>query len=113
LNGNLPWPWIDPAKALPWIEQRTGMFLARNLGFLDLGYPQYIWVIAALLIVTILTIQGLGYLLPTNLRVYIELRKADGGKIAAMMSRYFYVVAFQGSMQVAIMVVMAKFATGV
>jgi len=20
LNGKLPWPWIDPAKALPWVE---------------------------------------------------------------------------------------------
>jgi len=65
-------------------------------------------------IVTILTIQGLGYLLPTNLRVYLELRKArpDGAKISTMMSRYFYVVAFQGAMQVAIIVVMARFATG-
>jgi hypothetical protein len=59
------------------ITGASGWFLARNLGFLDLGYPQYIWVIAALVIVTILTIQGLGYLLPTNLRVYIELRKAN------------------------------------
>jgi exodeoxyribonuclease V alpha subunit len=28
LNGKLRWPWIDPEKALPWIEQRTGMMLA-------------------------------------------------------------------------------------
>jgi hypothetical protein len=42
------------------------------------------------------------------------MRKAnpDGAKISAMMSRYFYVVAFQGAMQVAIIVVMARFATG-
>ncbi len=32
--------------------------------------------------------------------------------VSAMMSRYFYVVAFQGAMQVAIIVVMARFATG-
>jgi hypothetical protein len=92
----------------------SGWFLAKELGFLDLGYPQFGWVAAALAIVAILTIQGLGYLLPTNLRVYFELRKAepDGAKIGAMMSRYFYVVAFQGAMQVAIIVVMARFATG-
>jgi hypothetical protein len=43
-----------------------------------------------------------------------RMRKAnpDGAKISAMMSRYFYVVAFQGAMQVAIIVVMARFATG-
>jgi hypothetical protein len=92
----------------------SGWFLAQRLGFLDLDYPQFWWVAAALVIVTILTVQGLGYLLPTNLRVYFELRKAnpDGAKISAMMSRYFYVVAFQGAMQVAIIVVMARFATG-
>ena len=23
VNGKLPWPWIDPDKALPWVEQRS------------------------------------------------------------------------------------------
>jgi exodeoxyribonuclease V alpha subunit len=27
-NGILPWPYIDPEKALPWIEQKTGLALA-------------------------------------------------------------------------------------
>jgi exodeoxyribonuclease V alpha subunit len=27
-RGQLPWPWIDPEKAIPWIEQRTGLTLA-------------------------------------------------------------------------------------
>jgi exodeoxyribonuclease V alpha subunit len=27
-NGKLPWPEIDPEKALPWIEQKTGLSLA-------------------------------------------------------------------------------------
>jgi exodeoxyribonuclease V alpha subunit len=30
LDGPLPWPWIDPAKALPWIEQKTGLSLAAS-----------------------------------------------------------------------------------
>src|SRR5262249_28723679 len=29
-NGRLPWPYIDPEKALPWIEQRTGLTLAQS-----------------------------------------------------------------------------------
>jgi hypothetical protein len=37
----------------------------------------------------------------------------DGPKIAAMMRRYFYVVAIQGTLQVLIIVVMARFATGI
>ena len=24
-NCTLPWPWIDPDKALPWVEQRIGI----------------------------------------------------------------------------------------
>jgi exodeoxyribonuclease V alpha subunit len=27
-DGTLPWPYIDPEKALPWIEQKTGLSLA-------------------------------------------------------------------------------------
>ncbi len=30
-NGRLPWPYIDPEKALPWIEQKTGLALAESL----------------------------------------------------------------------------------
>src|SRR5437870_9831936 len=29
-NGALPWPWIDPDKALPWVEQRIGLALAES-----------------------------------------------------------------------------------
>ncbi len=29
-NGTLPWPWIDPEKALPWIEKKTGLALAES-----------------------------------------------------------------------------------
>ena len=27
-NGKLPWPYIDPEKALPWVEKKTGLSLA-------------------------------------------------------------------------------------
>src|SRR5262247_4177319 len=29
-TGKLPWPSIDPDKAIPWIEQRTGLVLAES-----------------------------------------------------------------------------------
>jgi exodeoxyribonuclease V alpha subunit len=29
-NGTLPWPWIDPDKALPWVANRVGLALAEN-----------------------------------------------------------------------------------
>src|SRR5208283_4045085 len=27
-RGRLPWPWIDEAKAIPWVEKRSGLQLA-------------------------------------------------------------------------------------
>ena len=96
------------------ITGTAGWFLAVRMGYLDVGYPAFYWVVAALVIIAILTVQGLGFLLPTNLRVYVELRKPqpDTAKIARLMKWYIYVVAMQGVMQVAIIVIMARFATG-
>jgi hypothetical protein len=96
------------------VTSTAGWFLAERMGFLAVGYPEFYWVIAALAIVTILTIQGLGYLLPTNLRLYFEMQKPrpDGEKIGRWMHTYVRVVGVQGVMQVAIIVVMARFATG-
>jgi hypothetical protein len=84
------------------------------LGFLGVPWQAYGWVLAALVIVTILIVQGLGVLLPANLLVYLEMRKPvpDLPRTNRLMQRYVYAVAFQGVMQVAIIVVMAKFVTG-
>ncbi len=29
-SGTLPWPYIDPEKALPWVERKTGLLLAES-----------------------------------------------------------------------------------
>jgi hypothetical protein len=96
------------------ITSTAGWFLAVRLGFLQLGYPEFGWVIAALAIVTVLTIQGLGYLLPTNLKLFFEIQKPapDHAKLGRWMRTYVRVVAVQGALQIAILVVMARFATG-
>jgi hypothetical protein len=96
------------------ITSTAGWFLAVRLGFLDLGYPEFWWVIAALAIVSVLTVQGLFYLLPMNLRLYFEILKdaPDREKLSRWMRTYVRVVGVQGCMLVAIIVVMARFATG-
>jgi hypothetical protein len=96
------------------VTSTAGWFLAVRMGFLDLGYPQFWWVIAALAIVSVLTVQGLGYLLPMNLKLYFEIQKdaPDQEKLRRWMRTYVRVVAVQGTLQVAIIVVMARFATG-
>jgi hypothetical protein len=97
------------------ITGTAGWFLAKQSGYLQMDYPQFWWVLAALVILAILTVQGLFMLLPINLMVYFEGRKQnpDAAKIGRLMRRYVYVVASQGTMQVAIIVVMARFVTGV
>jgi hypothetical protein len=97
------------------ISGTTGWFLAVALGYTALDWPAYGWVAAALILVTLMTIQGLGFLTPVNVYVCLQLRKSkpDMTKISSWMRWYFYAVALQGLMQVAIIVVMARFRTGI
>jgi len=104
--------FLMPTLAI--ITGTAGWFLAVDLGFTALGWPEIAWVYAALGLIAVMTVQGLGYLLPTNLRVCFELQKArpDGARIGRLMKGYIYVVASQGLMQVVMIVIMAKFAAG-
>ena len=96
------------------VTATAGWFLAERRGYFDLPYPEFGWIAAALAIVTILTIQGLGILLPTNLRVLFQLQKPqpDMARIGRWMRTYVWVIASQATLQVAIIVVMARIATG-
>jgi hypothetical protein len=93
----------------------AGWFLAVDLGFAALPWPQVAWVWGAVGLNIAMSLQGLLYLMPTNLRVCFELQKPhpDGAKIGRMMSKYFIATAAQGTMQMAIIVIMAKFVTGI
>jgi uncharacterized membrane protein len=104
--------FLMPTLAI--VTGTSGYFHARQLGFLDVPTPGFYWVAAALVVVTILTVQGLSILLPTNVLVYLELRKEkpNGERIGRLMQRYIYAVTFQGLMQVTILVIMAKLVTG-
>jgi uncharacterized membrane protein len=92
----------------------SGWFLAEQLGYFDVAPPGLYWVIAAVVILVVLTIQGLGFLLPTNVRVYLELRKdrPDPQRIMKLMRAYIYVIASQGVLQVVMIVIMARFVSG-
>jgi len=94
LYGNL-WflNWVHVMSGVLW----TGIDLF--MGFIQLPWPQFGWVAAALVLITLMTIQGLGYLLPTSVRVCLELQKPnpDGPEIGRMMSRFYYVVGQPGA----------------
>jgi uncharacterized membrane protein len=104
--------FLMPTLAI--ITGTSGWYLSQDLGFTALPWPEYGWFVAALVLIVLLTIQGTGYLLPTNLRVCFELQKVnpDTAKINAMMKRFFFIVAMQGTMQVLMIVIMARFVTG-
>ena len=97
------------------ITGTTGWFLAKQLGFLDLGWPEFGWVVAALVLVTLMAVQGTGYLLPTNLWVCFQLQKPnpDHEKVGRIMRNYFWAVASQGAMQVVTLIIMARFVAGI
>jgi uncharacterized membrane protein len=105
--------FLMPTLAI--VTGTTGWFMAQDLGFAGLDWPQFGWVAAALALVGLMTLQGLGYLLPANVRVCLELQKAkpDNARIAALTSHYFLAIALQGAMQIVTIIVMARFATGI
>jgi uncharacterized membrane protein len=96
------------------ISGTSGWFLAVELGYTTLDWPAFGWVLAALILVVLMTILGLGFLTPVNVLVCLELQKGepDLKKIGSLMQRYFYAVATQGTMQIAMVVVMTRFRAG-
>jgi uncharacterized membrane protein len=100
--------------ALSIITGTTGWFLAAEMGFTALPWPEFGWIAASLVLVTLMTIQGLGYLLPTNVRVCLELQRdtPDNARIATLTNGYFIAVALQGTMQIVTIIIMARLATG-
>lgn len=111
--------WLMPKMVffMPTVAAVTttaGYFLASRMGLITLNPPVVYWITAVLVIVSIMFIQGLGILLPTNLRIYFELRKnePDMTRIQRLMRMYVKVVAVQAAMQFVIIFIMAEFAMG-
>jgi hypothetical protein len=111
--------WLMPKMVfyMPTVSAVTttaGYFLASRLGLITLHPPVGYWISAVLVIVAAMFIQGLGILLPTNLRIYFELRKngPDMSMIQRLMKRYVKVVATQAVLQFVIIFIMTEFATG-
>jgi len=91
-----------------------GWFLASWLHWTNPASAQFGWIVAALILVTLMTIQGLGIFLPNSLRIWFELRKPVPNRdlIVGLNRMNIIVAGSQGLMQVAIIVVMSHFAIG-
>lgn len=111
--------WLMPKMVfyMPTVAAVTttaGYFLASELGLITLNPPIGYWISAVLAIVSVMFILGLGVLLPTNLRIYFEMKKnmPEMSRIQKLMKRYVKVVAVQTMLQFIIIFIMAEFATG-
>jgi hypothetical protein len=92
----------------------AGWFLASWLGYVAPASAEFPWIVAALTLITLMTILGLGIMLPNSLRIWLELQKPEPDRaLITGLNRYNIINAgAQGVMQVAIVVVMAHLVTG-
>jgi hypothetical protein len=99
--------FIMPSLAATTIT--AGIFLAMFLGVFNFTYY---WIIAALVIVGILTAQGFGIFMPNSMRIFIELAKPvpDRERIAKLNGINIKLAGIQGIFQVAIIFVMVNIA---
>lgn len=85
----------------------SGISLAQQMGIFSLANP---WMVAALVIVALLTIQGFGLLLPNEIRVFQQLlsRTPDIEKISRLGMLNARLGGLQGILQLAIIFIMAN-----
>ena len=97
--------------ALATVAITSGINLASKLGMLTFASPV---IIAAVVIVIILSVQGFGILMPTEIRIFLELRKKEPNRdrIIKWGMRNVKLAGSQGVFQVALIFVMANLALG-
>ena len=101
--------FLMPALATAAIT--SGINLASRLGMLTSPSPL---IIAAIVIVIILSVQGFGMIMPTEIRIFLELRKKNPhrDKIIKRGMRNVKLAGSQGVFQVGLIFVMANLALG-
>ena len=92
----------------------AGWQLARVDNFFIAPYaPQHGWILAALIVVALLSILAYTFLEPANIVVLMELRKSEpnGLLIGRMMKRFLYTAGILGVLQLSIIIIMVRLAT--
>lgn len=92
----------------------AGWYLAAWLGLSNPANTQFPWVVGALVLITLMTILGIGIMTPNALRIWLELRKPEPNReMMSRLNRYNMLnAAVQGTMQIAIIIVMAHLVMG-
>lgn len=96
------WRWLTPFVLA---VVGSSVWVAVTIGGLQMPIPA---ILAALVIVTVLNLQGFGLILPGELRVYLEMNSADPdpGLIQRIGQRNAKLAGVQGTFQVLIIFVM-------
>ncbi len=89
----------------------TGWFLADWFGFATSTGTVYYLVLLSLVLVAVMTVMGLGFLLPNSLRIWRELRRPEPNRerIVRINRINIWLAGTQGLLQIAIIFVMAKY----
>lgn len=97
--------------ALATVAITSGINLASKLGMLTFTSPM---IIAAVVIVVILSVQGFGMIMPAEVRIFLELRKKEPNrdKIIKWGMRNVKLAGSQGVLQIALIFVMANLTLG-
>lgn len=92
----------------------AGWFLASWLGMTSPANAQFPWIVGALVLITLMTILGLGIMTPNSVRIWLELRKPEPNRTLIVgLNRYNIInAAVQGVMQMTIIIVMAHLTLG-
>ncbi len=90
----------------------AGVQLARHLGDFTAA-TTHPWIVAALVVISVMGVIALGILEPANLAVLFELRKPrpNGELIGRLMRRFISTAGIIGVLQVATLVIMTRLAT--
>jgi uncharacterized membrane protein len=89
----------------------TGWFLVDWLGYTMSASPTYYLTVISLILVAVMTVMGLGFLLPNSLRIWWELRQREPNRerIVRINGINIWLAGIQGLLQIAIIIVMAKY----
>src|SRR3954447_15833954 len=92
----------------------AGWQLGHLLGTVNSSYPLHGWLVASYIVVGCMAVIALGLLEPANIAVLYELKKPrpNPAVIERLMKRFIYTAGATGLMQVAILVIMTKVASG-
>lgn len=92
----------------------AGWQLGLKIGTVESSYVNHGWIVASYIIVGIMAVIALGLLEPANIAVLFELKKPRPNPevIERLMKRFIYTAGVTGILQIGILVIMTKVATG-